>query len=124
MKKVRHPSGIVPVKLGQAPVPPDNVHRIIGFLTTFLAITLLGALLITATGAPFKESISGAISAMSNMGPALGDAGPTSNFLFFESRLARMVLVVLMLIGRLELFAVLLMFSTPAASFRKFLSRR
>jgi trk system potassium uptake protein TrkH len=61
---------------------------------------------------------------MSNMGPALGDAGPTSNFLFFESRLARMVLVVLMLIGRLELFAVLLMFSTPAASFRKFLSRR
>ena len=124
VKKVRHPSGIVPVKLGQAPVPPDNVHRIIGFLTTFLAITLLGTLLITATGAPFKESISGAISAMSNMGPALGDAGPTSNFLFFESRLARMVLVVLMLIGRLELFAVLLMFSTPAASFRKFLSRR
>lgn len=124
VKKLRHPSSIVPVKLGHAPVPTDNVHRIIGFLTTFLAITLVGTLLITATGAPFEESISGAISAMSNMGPALGDAGPTSNFLFFESRFARMVLVVLMLIGRLELFAVLLMFSTPASSFRKLLSKR
>lgn len=124
VKKLHHPSGVVPLKLGQAAVPTDNVHRIIGFLTTFLAITLLGTLLVTATGAPFKESLSGAISAMSNMGPALGDAGPTSNFLFFESRFARMVLVVLMLIGRLELFAVLLMFSTPAASFRKLLSKR
>jgi trk system potassium uptake protein TrkH len=124
VKKLRHPSSVVPVKLGHAAVRTDNVHRIIGFLTTFLAITLLGTLLVTATGAPFKESLSGAISAMSNMGPALGDAGPTSNFLFFESRFARMVLVVLMLIGRLELFAVLLMFSTPAASFRKLLSKR
>ena len=43
VKKLRHPSSIVPVKLGQAPVPTDNVHRIIGFLTTFLAITLIGA---------------------------------------------------------------------------------
>lgn len=124
VKKLQHPSSIVPVKLGQSSVPTDNVHRIIGFLTTFLAITLLGTLLVTATGAPFKESISAAISAMSNMGPALGGAGPTSNFLFFESRFARMVLVVLMLVGRLELFAVLLMFSTPAASFRKMLSKR
>ena len=121
VKKLRHPSSVTPVKLGHAPVPTDGVHRIIGFLTTFLAITLVGALLVAATGAPFEESLSGAISAMSNMGPALGDAGPTSNFLFFESRFARMVLVVLMLIGRLELFAVLLMFSAPAASTRKFL---
>ncbi len=124
VKKLRHPSSVVPVRLGQAAVPSDSVHRIIGFLTTFLAITLFGTLLVTATGAPFKESISAAISAMSNMGPALGGAGPTSNFLFFESRLARMVLAVLMLVGRLEIFAVLLMFSAPTASFRKMWSRR
>ncbi len=52
VKKLRHPSSVVPVKLGQAAVPTDSVHRIIGFLTTFLAITLLGTLLVTATGAP------------------------------------------------------------------------
>jgi len=117
VKRVRHPSGVIPVKLGNAPVPTDNVHRIIGFLTTFLAITLVGTLLVTATGAPFLEAVSGSISAMSNMGPALGEAGPTSNFLFF-TRPARVVLMILMMIGRLELFAVLLMFATPAASLR------
>lgn len=124
VKKLRHPTSVVPVKLGNAPVPTDNVHRIIGFLTTFLAITLVGALLVTSTGVPFEEAISGSISAMSNMGPAFGEAGPTSNFLFFESRWARGVLMALMLIGRLELFAVLLMFATPAASTRKLLARR
>jgi len=124
VKKLRHPSQIVPVRLGTTAVPTDNVHRIIGFLTTFLAITLVGTLLVTATGAPFKESLSASISAMSNMGPALGDAGPTSNFLFFESRLARAVLVVLMLVGRLELFAMLLMFAAPAVSLRNLWSRK
>ena len=118
IRRMRHPSSVIPVKLGHAPVPTDNVHRIIGFLTTFLAITLLGTLLVTATGAPFEEALGGSISAMSNMGPALGEAGPTSNFLFF-SRGARVVLMILMMIGRLELFAVLLMFATPAASLRK-----
>jgi trk system potassium uptake protein TrkH len=123
VKRLRHPSGIIPVKLGNAPVPTDNVHRIIGFLTTFLAITLIGTLLVTATGAPFEEAVSASISAMSNMGPALGDAGPTSNFLVF-SRPARGVLMVLMMIGRLELFAVLLMFATPAASLRNLFSSK
>jgi len=123
VRRLRHPRGIIPVKLGSTPVPTDNVQRIIGFLTTFLAITLIGTLIVTATGAPFKESLSASISAMSNMGPALGDAGPTSNFLVFESRFARMVLAVLMMIGRLELFAVLLMFATPATSMRNFFSR-
>lgn len=122
VRKLRHPSGVMPVKLGNAAVPADNVHRIIGFLTTFLAITLIGAIIVSATGAPFLESISASVSAMSNMGPALGDAGPTSNFLVFESRFARMVLATLMMIGRLELFAVLLMFATPAASLRKALT--
>lgn len=122
VRRLRHPAGIIPVKLGRAPVPNDVVHRVIGFLTTFLAITLLGTLAVTATGAPFKESISASISAMSNMGPALGDAGPTSNFLVF-TRPARMVLAALMMIGRLELFAVLLMFATPAESMRKVLAK-
>jgi len=46
---------------------------------------------------------------MSNMGPALGEAGPTSNFLVFE-RGSRGVIAVLMVVGRLEIYAVLLMF--------------
>lgn len=123
IRRIRHPRGVLPIKLGEQSVPSDIVHRVIGFLTTFLLITVLGAMLIAATGAPVLESISGSISAMSNMGPALGEAGPTSNFRFF-SRPARAVLTVLMMIGRLELFAVLLMFATPSASIRDARARR
>jgi len=123
IRRIRHPRGVLPIKLGEQSVPSDIVHRVIGFLTMFLLITVIGAMLVAATGAPVLESISASISAMSNMGPALGDAGPTSNFLVF-SRPARGVLTVLMMIGRLELFAVLLMFATPSASIRNARSRR
>ena len=55
---------------------------------------------------------------MSNMGPALGEAGPTSNFLEF-TRPARLLLSALMLVGRLEIVAVLLMFAPVAAKLRR-----
>lgn len=123
VRRIRHPRGVLPVKLGSSSVPRDVVHRVIGFLTTFLVITLIGTLLVSATGAPLLESLSASISAMSNMGPAMGDAGPTSNFLIFE-RPARVVLMTLMMIGRLELFAVLLMFAAPTSSLRRWLDSR
>ena len=123
VRRIRHPAAMMPIKLGQAAVPTDVVHRVIGFLTMFLAITLAGTCFIAATGSPLLEALSASISAMSNMGPALGDAGPTSNFLVF-SRESRAVLTALMMIGRLELFAVLLMFATPANSIGSWRRRR
>ena len=54
-------------------------------------------------------ALSGSISAMSNMGPDLGEAGPTANYLEFE-RGSRSIIAILMIIGRLEIYAVLLMF--------------
>ena len=58
-------------------------------------------------GAEPVTAASGVISAMSNMGPALGEAGPSSNFTVFP-RPARLVLAALMIIGRLEITAVFL----------------
>jgi len=118
IQRIRHPRAVLPIKMGGRRVPSEVVHRVIGFLTTFLLITVIGTVLVAATGSPILESMSASISAMSNMGPALGTVGPTSNFLEF-SRPARAVLTVLMMIGRLELFAVLLMFATPIASIRR-----
>lgn len=123
IRRIRHPAAVMPIKLGQSTVPTDLVHRVMGFLTMFLAITLAGTCLIAATGSPLLEALSGSISAMSNMGPALGEAGPTSNFLVF-SRESRVVLTILMMIGRLELFAVLLMFATPLNSIAGWRRRR
>ena len=75
---------------------------ILGFIALFISLVIIGTVSLTFF---FNEdlvtALSGSISAMSNMGPALGEAGPTSNFLVFE-RGSRGVIAVLMVVGRLK----------------------
>ena len=98
---------LLPVKLGGRIIPERIVGRVLAFATLFLFTCGVGTLILSALGTDPITAASGALSAMSNMGPALGEAGPSSNFLVF-SRPARGVLAALMLVGRLEITAVLL----------------
>jgi len=111
LRQLRHPHGVFPIKLGPNAVPEDIVASALGFLILFIGFLVTGTVLVAATGADILTSASAAISAMSNMGPALGEAGPTSNFLVF-TRPARLLLAGLMLVGRLEIYAVMLMFAS------------
>lgn len=113
LRRLRHPRGVFPLKLGRTTVPDDIVASAMGFLMLFIGVVLVGSLAVAATGVDLLTSVSGTISAMSNMGPGLGEAGPTSNFLVYP-RPARMILAAVMLIGRLEIYAVLLMFASSA----------
>lgn len=117
-RRLRHRQGVFPIKLGRDPVPEDIVSSAFGFLILFFGFVLAGSLIVAATGTDLLTSTSAAISAMSNMGPALGEAGPTQTFLAFD-RPARMVLAALMLIGRLEIYAVMLMFASAARRYRQ-----
>ncbi len=111
LRRLRHRQGVFAIKLGKDPVPEDIVASAFGFLILFSGFLLGGTLLVAATGADLLTAASGVISAMSNMGPALGEAGPTANFTVF-TRPARLILAALMLIGRLEIYAVMLMFAS------------
>lgn len=122
MRRLRHPNGIIPVKQGRNVVADEIVSRVLGFLALFFGLCVAGTLIVTAFGSPLLESASGVLSAMSNMGPAMGETGPTSNFTFF-ARPARMVIAMFMIIGRLEIFAVMLMFVAPMQSVRRRLAR-
>jgi trk system potassium uptake protein TrkH len=113
VRRLRHRQGVFPLKLGPDPVPEEIVASAFGFLILFFGLVLVGTMLVSATGSDLLTSASATISAMSNMGPALGEAGPTSNFLVF-TRPARLILAALMLIGRLEIYAVMLMFASTA----------
>lgn len=117
MTKVIHPRAVLPLKLGDRPLPEDVVSRVLGFVTLFFLITLVGTLIVAATGSDLLTAGSAVVSAMSCVGPALGEAGPASNYLVF-TRPARLVLAAHMLIGRVEIFAILLMFAGSARAVR------
>lgn len=102
----RHRTARLPIRLAREPIPEAVVARVVGFVVIYLTLMLAGGLLVTALGADPVTGFTGATSAIGNIGPALGEAGPASNFLVYP-RPARMVLATLMLIGRLEVFPVL-----------------
>ena len=109
----RQPRAIVPLKLGPAVIPERVGRQIATFIMAYLALVVGSLLAITALGADLEPTIAGVVGSLGNMGPAFGEAGPTATFQAAFSTPARLILAFLMLAGRLELFAVLLMFSTP-----------
>ncbi len=116
LRLFEHPKGIFQIKMGKEPIEDRIVASALAFVALFVSSVILGTIAISAFGNDLMTSASGAISAMSNMGPALGEAGPTTNYLSF-SRPARSILGFLMLLGRLEIYAVLLMVLAPANRF-------
>ena len=105
--RVKHPRAVARVKLGRQALPEPVLQRVAGLVALYALTAFAGTMVLSMLGQDLITASSGTISAVSNMGPALGDAGPTSNFLVF-TRPARAVLMALMLIGRLEFFAVFL----------------
>lgn len=109
--RVRHPRGVLPVRLGDDVIPDKTVERVVGYALLYVFVILVGTMALAVMGSGLPESMGGAISVMGNMGPALGEAGPASNFLVY-SRPARALLMVMMFAGRLEVFPILVIFTS------------
>ena len=105
--RARHPRAVRHLRLGDSVISDDVVNRAVGFVLLYLTATLVGGALVTALGADQVTGFSAATSAIGNIGPALGEAGPASTFLELP-RLSRPILMVLMLFGRLEVFPTIL----------------
>ena len=88
-------------------------------MVVFGMFAVLGTLLVAALGTDLVTAFTGVISALGNMGPAFGEAGPTASFVDGYSTPARLVLAVLMLVGRLEIFPMVLMLVVPYRSIRR-----
>lgn len=112
LRRARHPRGVFGIRHDGRAISERIVGVIAGFLILYLMILLVGTITLSALGTDLTTSFGAAATAMGGVGPGLGEAGPTSNFLVF-SRPARLVLDALMLLGRLELFPMLLMFTAP-----------
>ena len=122
--RARHPRSVIPLRIGGDVVRERVVNQVTIFFMAYMALVVAGLLAVTALGGGLEESISGVIGSLGNMGPAFGDGGPTATFQDAFPAPARLVLAALMIIGRLELFAVLLMFAAPISSLRRALPNR
>lgn len=101
-----HPQAIVRVKVGGVPVSAEGLNRTMAHQILILFATLIGAFGIAAFGGELVTAVTAAISAVSTVGPALGDLGAFETAEIF-GRPARVVLMALMLAGRLSVFPVL-----------------
>ena len=110
IKKLISPNSVIITKYNNQKISDSFINSVIIFIFTFLFIFLIIAMLLSISGLDFITSISGAASAISNVGPGLGDIiGPNGNYKDIPD-LSKWILSAGMLLGRLELFAVLVLF--------------
>lgn len=104
-----HPRAVRLVKLGGRPVDKEVMQAILGFFALFIGVFVVGSLLVAASGLDLVSAAAAVIACLANIGPGLGSVGPIDNFAHVPD-FGKTVLIVCMLMGRLELFTVLVLF--------------
>ena len=107
-KRTLHPNAILPVRYNKKAVSGDIVFNILGFFILYMLSFIVGALVFSMFQIDFESAVGLSASSLGNVGPALGDYGPVNNYSSLPA-LAKWWSAFLMLIGRLELFTVLIL---------------
>lgn len=112
IQKLIHPNAVMPVKYNGLIVKADVITRVLAFVLLYLFTVAVGILILSMSGMDFQESIGGLITCLGGVGPGLGQVGPAGNFSAIPD-FSKWFLSFIMLLGRLELFTVLVLF-TPS----------
>jgi trk system potassium uptake protein TrkH len=109
-KRSLHPNGIIPVRYNNKSVTRGIVFNIMAFFILYLIIFVIGSLVFSFMGVDFMTSIGATASSLGNVGPAFGDLSPVNNYSSLPP-FGKWWSSLLMLLGRLELFTVLIIFT-------------
>ena len=113
IKEIRvaaHPKTTVKVNLNGRPVEHETVRAVNVYMGTFMIIIVVSVLLISLENFSFTTNLTAVIATLNNIGPGLDLVGPMGNFSVFSSA-SKLLFSLLMLIGRLEMFPMLMLFS-------------
>ncbi|MDE5688736.1 MAG: TrkH family potassium uptake protein, partial [Paramuribaculum sp.] len=105
-----HPSAILSVRVNGKVVPPDIVSKVIAFLCLYVMIIMVGGIVLTAVNIPLVDAFFSSFSCLSNTGLGSGVTGYGESYVGIPG-VGKWILSILMLIGRLELFTVLILFT-------------
>lgn len=109
-KRILHPRAVIPLKVSGQTVTGRIITHIIIFLLVYLIIFVMGCIVMSAMGYDFLTAIGAVATCLGNVGPAIGKVGPMDNFGWLSGE-AKVFLSFLMLLGRLELFTILVLFT-------------
>ncbi|MDC0160729.1 TrkH family potassium uptake protein [Gemmatimonadales bacterium] len=118
LRKHLHPRAVLVTRIGGNPIKEEVAARVVGFLMLYLILCMAGALALAMTGIEPLTAISGSIASVGNVGPSFAGLGPTDNY-GWMSEPGLGVLTFLMLVGRLEIYTVLLLFHPELWKSRK-----
>ena len=104
-----HPRAVANVRLNNRIVPPDSVSSTLNYMLMFILLIFVSGVLISFTGFPFCDGIVASVACITNSGPSFGVIGATGSYSML-SGFSKIVLSMLMLIGRLEVYTVFVLF--------------
>lgn len=104
------PNAILPMKLNKKSISDENNNSILTFILVYLLIFVAGTILMLLTGLKPEEAGSSVATCMAGIGPGLGSVGPAGNFAHISTA-GKLILPVLMILGRLEIYTILILFS-------------
>lgn len=112
LKRQIHPKAIMPVRFNGKAIPQDVVSKILAFFLIFTILFVVGTFVISAMGQDFSTSLGAVAATLGNIGPGIGKVGPGDVLNFAQlPDAAKWFLSFMMLLGRLELFTVLMLFT-------------
>lgn len=109
-KRQLHPSAVLPVRFNHTVVPKDVTFNIMAFIIVYILIFVLGSSVMSALDIDFVTSMGAVASCLGNVGPGIGSVGPIDNYFHIPS-VGKWILSFLMILGRLELFTILILFT-------------
>jgi trk system potassium uptake protein TrkH len=110
LKRLVHPNAVIPVRFNNVAVDPKIITNVLAFVSFYILMVMGSMLIMAALGYDLDTSVGAVAATLGNIGPGIGKVGPVENFSHVPV-FGKWFLSLLMLIGRLELFTVLILFS-------------
>ena len=110
LRRVLHPNAIIPVKINKKALSRSVVFKTMTFVFVYFIILVIGVVVLLTMGIDFDTSVGATLATLSNCGLGIGSVGPFGTYAFLPQA-AKWVMVVLMLLGRVELFTLISIFS-------------
>jgi len=110
LKRLLHPNAILPVRLNKKSINPQIITNVLAFVVLYMMLLASSTIVMAAMGYDLNSAIGSVAATLGNIGPGIGAVGPAENYAHIPG-FGKWFLSFLMLVGRLELFTVLILFS-------------